>query len=195
MDPSTTFYQTLSSVSFTLLGVWFAVIKFGHGGWLTDPTRHRSTLHVTAHFLLPGTLGLSSLLSVPGDGGLVWRSTFIVGGVVGAAEAFGFLRAPDGPVGGPQRALRALDPLLYLALVGTAFIAPRSLPLTPQQAGGIVNGLIFLVGLGYVWLAFAEWAPEEDAEPSHDRVDRVSGSAVSPAAGPGGGSDDHPVRV
>ena len=33
MDPAIAFYQSLSGVSFTLLGIWFAVMQFGHGDW------------------------------------------------------------------------------------------------------------------------------------------------------------------
>lgn len=32
MDPALTFYQALTTVSFTLLGLWFALLQFAHGG-------------------------------------------------------------------------------------------------------------------------------------------------------------------
>jgi hypothetical protein len=63
MDEATVFYQALSGVSFTLLGLWFGVIQFAHGGWRSDPARHRATLHIALHFFLPGTMALGSLLS------------------------------------------------------------------------------------------------------------------------------------
>jgi hypothetical protein len=164
MDPAISFYQTLTSVSFTLLTIWFAVMQFSHGGWRSDPTLHRSTLHIALHFFLPGMLGLGSLLSSPTDGGVIWRSAFILAGVLGAAESIQFFGSPGGPTGSTHRALRALDPLLYLGLVITSFIPAKSLMLTPLQIGGMVNGALFLTGLGYVWLAFAEPPPAEDPD-------------------------------
>jgi hypothetical protein len=152
------FYQTLTNVSFTLLGIWFAVMQFAHGDWRSDEHRHRSTLHIALHFFLPGTLGLTSLLSAPGDGGLVWRLSFIVGGIMGAVESVEFIRAPHGPTGVPQRTLRAIDPALYLAVAATAFVPATGFVLAPLQVGGIVNGLILLTGLVFVWLAYAERA-------------------------------------
>ena len=156
MEPAVAFYQTLTSVSFTLLTIWFAVMQFSHGGWRTDGDRHRATLHIALHFFLPGMLGLSSLLSAPADGGVIWRAAFVLAGAIGAAEAVQFLVAPEGPDGSVQRALRALDPLLYLALVAAAFVPAKATTLTPLQIGGMINGALFLSGLCSVWLAFAE---------------------------------------
>jgi hypothetical protein len=158
VNPAVFFYQTLTNISFTLLGIWFAVMQFAHGAWLADEHRHRSMLHIALHFFLPGMAGLASLLSAPGDSGLVWRLSFIVAGIAGAAESVEFIRAPHGPIGVPQRTLRALDPVLYLAVVATAFVPATGFVLAPLQVGGIVNGLILLTGLFFVWLAYAERA-------------------------------------
>ena len=57
------FYQLLATASFTLLGLWFVVVGLSHGGWRTDPTRHRYDLHVALHFLLPGATGLAAGLA------------------------------------------------------------------------------------------------------------------------------------
>jgi hypothetical protein len=104
--------------------------------------------------------------------------------VFGAAEALQFLGSPEGPQGSLARALRTLDPIFYLGLVGTAFIPAKSLLLTPLQIGGMVNGAIFLSGLTYVWLAFAEPpAPEpEEPVPGGPRRSGASGRAA-PADG------------
>lgn len=65
MDSATDFYQTLTGTSFTLLGLWFGVMQFGHGDWRGDPRRHRSTIHIALHFFLPGMLGMGSLRTDP----------------------------------------------------------------------------------------------------------------------------------
>ncbi|MGH4017997.1 MAG: hypothetical protein ACRDT0_01880 [Pseudonocardiaceae bacterium] len=146
-------------MSFTLLGLWFAVIQIAHGGWLSDPRRHRSTLHIALHFFLPGMVGLGALLSESTDGGLIWRTVFVIGGLVGLTESLSFLGAPGGPVALAGRCLRMADPVLYALMVAAAFLPAGLLIPTPLQIEGMVTGLLFMSGLCYVWLAFAERAP------------------------------------
>jgi hypothetical protein len=43
-------------------------------------------------------------------------------------------------------------------------VQPGQYPLTPLQLEGIANGVLFTLGLCYVWLAFAE---REAAHPGH----------------------------
>jgi len=175
MDPSSTFYQTLVSTSFTMLGIWFAVMQFGHGGWRTDSARHRATLHIALHFFLPGMLGLGSLLASSADGGLLWRTTFVVGGLIGVTESLLYLRTPVPWAGPVERLIRAVDPVLYLLLVVAAFLPKDALRITPLQAEGIVTGLLFMFGLCMVWLAFAEASSKDESskeEPSTDQAVR-----------------------
>ena len=155
MDPAIAFYQSLSGVSFTLLGLWFAVIQLGHGDW-RDHGRHRSTLHIALHFFLPGLAGLIAVLSAGVPGGLIWRFAFLAVGFIGLVEAVGFLRAPDGPVALPGRTLRVLDLPVYLAIMAGTLVQPGEFALTPLQLEGLATGALFTLGLCYVWLAFAE---------------------------------------
>jgi len=156
MDPTSTFYQTLSGVSFTLLGLWFTVMQLGHGGWRTDPTRHRAGLHIALHFFLPGVLGLFSLLVGAPSGSLIWRITFAVGGLIGLAEAVDYLGNKSRPTESRALGLALLDPVIFLAVVGGVFLPADVLIITPLQAEGIVVGVAFLSGLASAWLAFAE---------------------------------------
>jgi hypothetical protein len=155
MDPAIAFYQSLSGVSFTLLGLWFAVIQLGHGDW-RDRGRHRSTLHIALHFFLPGLAGLIAVLSAGVAGGLIWRFAFLAVGFIGLVEAVGFLRAPDGPVALSGRTLRVLDLPVYLAIMAGTLVQPGEFALTPLQLEGLATGALFTLGLCYVWLAFAE---------------------------------------
>jgi hypothetical protein len=156
VDEATVFYQALSGVSFTLLGLWFGVLQFAHGGWRSDPARHRATLHIALHFFLPGTMALGSLLSGDSDGGLLWRVAFVLGGVIGCAESVTFLLVRSGVPGLGVQVLRLLDPLLYALVVVVAFVPGPVGVLAPRQLEGVLTGLLFLTGLCYVWLAFAE---------------------------------------
>jgi hypothetical protein len=53
MDRALLFYQTLATVSLTLLGLWFAVLQLAHPDWRADH-RRRPVLHIALHFLAPG---------------------------------------------------------------------------------------------------------------------------------------------
>ncbi len=166
MDPSTTFYQALTSTSFTLLGLWVGVMQFAHGGWRSNPDRHASTLHITLKFFLPGVLGLVSLLGSANDGGIVWRVTFVLGGLVGFAESVHFLRRDPGRPVTAVRRLALVDPVLYLVVVAVAFLPAGTLAVTPLQAEGMATGLVFVTGLVAVWFALSERAEDDPAAPT-----------------------------
>jgi hypothetical protein len=164
MDQSTTFYQALTTVSFTLLGIWLAVMQSAHGGWRTDPARHATTLHITLKFFLPGVLGLVSLLGSSTGGGLVWRVAFVVGGLAGFVESVRYLLRDIGrPVA--VRRLALADPVLYLLFVTVALLPASTLAVTPLQAEGLATGTVFVTGLLGVWIALSERAPVTDALP------------------------------
>lgn len=166
MDPVITFYQTLAGMSFTLLGLWFGVLQFAGGSWRTDPAKHRWSLHIALHFFLPGMASLASMLAA-GTSGSIWRITFVAVGLVGLVEAVSFLRTAVLPRPRSSRILCVLDPVLY-ALMGAVALAPKEAFGVPRlHLAGMAAGLVFLVGLCHVWLAFAE-RREEDRLPSED---------------------------
>jgi len=156
MDPAITFYQALAGISFTLLGLWFGVVQFAHGGWRTDPRQHRAGLHVALHFFLPGMASLASMLAGQVAGGLIWRTTFVAAGLIGVVEAVLFVRLQRGVDALPSRILRSVDPVLYATMVVVAFVPQGTFAITPLQLAGMATGGVFLVGLCFVWLAFAE---------------------------------------
>lgn len=156
MDAVSIFYRTLSGASFTLLGLWFALVQFAHGGWRTKPSRHRATLHIGLHFFLPGGMGLFALLAGPTDGGLIWRVTFIVGSGIGLLETVSYLRPRARPIGLILRALAIVDVPLFVVAIAAAFLPVKALAITPLQIEGLVTGLLLISGMYSVWLAFAE---------------------------------------
>jgi hypothetical protein len=191
MDQATTFYQVLTTASFTLLGIWVGVMQFAHGGWRTDPARHATTLHVTLKFFLPGVVGLASLLGSAGNGGLVWRVTFMLGGLAGAAESVHFLlRGAARPAA--IRRLALIDPLLYLAMVAVAFVPAGALAVTPLQAEGMATGLVFVTGLLGVWIALSEQPAADDPAPAQVRTSRPPERPAHPGS-PAGLSPRRPA--
>jgi hypothetical protein len=157
MTAATSFYQLLTTVSLTLLGLWFAVLGIAHGGWRDDPVRHRATLHIALLLLLPGVMGLASVLG--GTNPVLWRTAFMLGGVVGVVEAVQFVRAPHRPSGVLERVLQGAAPLLYTLVIGAALVPVPLGGLVPLQVEGIATGLVFLAGIAHLWLAFAEAPP------------------------------------
>ena len=149
MNAALTFYQLLATVSFTLLGLWFAVLSLDTR-WRRDRARHRATLHITLMFFLPGAMGLGSVLS--GGNALVWRVFFVLGGLAGLAESVAFLRHPHRPAGG-ERALRGLAPWPYAAVIAAAFVPGPVLGLVPLQIEGLATGLVFGTGMVHLWMA------------------------------------------
>jgi hypothetical protein len=164
VDPANAFYQVLAGTSFTLLGLWFGITNIAHGGWHDDPIRQRATLHIALRFFLPGMAALGSLLSGTTEGGLIWRITFILAGMLGLFESVTFLRAPGRPMSPVGRTLILFDPLFYLAMIAIAFLQPGpTAPLAPLQLEGMATGMLFLLGMVHVWLAYAELKQEKRA--------------------------------
>lgn len=176
MDPANAFYQVLAGTSLTLLGLWFGITNISHGGWHDDPARQRAMLHVSLRFFLPGMAALGALLSGGTQGGLIWRITFIIAGLIGVFESITFLGAPGRPVALAGRTLILLDPLLYAAMIVIVFL-PRGIvaPLTPLQLEGMATGSLFLLGMIHAWLAYVELEQDETAAGS----DSHGGSRVS----------------
>jgi hypothetical protein len=142
-------------------------MQFAHGRWLSDPERHATTVHLALKFFLPGVMGLASLLASANDGGLIWRITFALGGLIGLVESVRYLQHGSGPPGRISvRTLSLADPLLYALVAAAAFIPRGVTRLTPLQIEGIVTGLLFISALCAVWLAFAEPAQEKEGADS-----------------------------
>jgi hypothetical protein len=157
VNPAEAFYQVLAGTSFTLLGLWFGITNIAHGGWHDNPIRRRAILHIALRFFLPGMAALGSLLSGTTEGGPIWRTTFILAGMIGLFESVTFLRAPGRPVSRTGRTLILLDPVLYLAMIAIAFLQlGLTAPLTPLQLEGMVTGTLFLLGMVHAWRAYAE---------------------------------------
>jgi hypothetical protein len=181
--PGIDFYRTLTEVSFTLLGLWFTVLRLAHGGW-RGRLRHRFTLHIALHFFLPGMVGLAAQLAEGADdGGLLWRTASVIAAAVGLAESL-TLRRPDASEPAPPGwRLRLLDPVIYAAMLVVAALPPFLSTFAPLQLEGAVTGVLFLVGLCVAWIAFAEAEPEPEPAP-----------AEAPAPAPVG-ADERTSRV
>jgi hypothetical protein len=145
-----TFYTTVAQASFTLLGLWWILLQL-HGRWMGEARLRRTVYDVSLYFLLPGMMSLGSLLA--GETSEVWRATFAIAGLVGAAESALVIPATRSAEPRPHL-LRASDWVsigVYLAIAAVAI--RRTLPetlgihLTPLQVEGILITVLLALGV------------------------------------------------
>jgi hypothetical protein len=74
MDIST-FYAVPSATCFTLVGLWWSVVK-SKPEWFKDEAKKRLAGGVYASFLIPGLMSLAAQVGV--DSSLIWRGVFVV---------------------------------------------------------------------------------------------------------------------
>lgn len=146
----TDFYSVMAQASFTLLGLWWLVLRSWPREWVDDPLRRRTGYHVSLYFMLPGLMSALSLLST--DTTFFWRAGFGIACVIGVAEAASFLRAARPPK------WFAYVAIAFYALAAVLAARPRLIPdLTDGEMtalhveGALLSSLLFL-GLNLAWL-------------------------------------------
>ena len=150
-----TFYQTVTTFCFTLLGLWWGVLQLRHDEWTTDPQRRRLAHSVYLSFLIPGVMSLGSQLAA--DARWVWQLVFLVAAVFGFLSTLFFIRATAAAPGLMNRA-RWLVPVLYgLVAVFAAFPDWAAIfGLKPLQVEGLVLALLVFLGVNFAWAYLAE---------------------------------------
>lgn len=151
------FYKTVSTISFTLLGLWWIVIqlKYKEGGG--DARRRRHAYTVSLYFLLPGVMALVSAIN--SDLSLLWRLAFGITALLGMAEVV-LYATTDGIKTRGASGLRILGVALY-ALIAAFAIRPAltgdlGLGLAPREAEAILVGLLIVVGVHLAWFGVTE---------------------------------------
>lgn len=56
------FYETIAGICFTLLGLWWVVVRTSHETWVSNSARRRTATHISLYFLLPGSMSLLTTL-------------------------------------------------------------------------------------------------------------------------------------
>ena len=97
MDTNT-FYAVTSATCFTLVGLWWSVVK-DKADWLKDEAKRRLAGGVYASFLIPAVMSLAAQIGV--DSHLLWRGVFVIAcgaGFIYSSRLIGLIRAtnPDG---------------------------------------------------------------------------------------------------
>jgi hypothetical protein len=152
------FYSTVATLSFTLLGLWFVVLQLRWQEWARDARSRRTAYSVFLALLSPGILSLGSQIAV--EVRIFWRLVFIVGSLAGIVAAVFMLQstARAGEQAPSARVIRGLTLVLYVFTLLTA-LAPEMytvVGLTGLQGEALWVTLLVLLGVLMAWEAALE---------------------------------------
>ncbi len=146
------FYATVATFCFTLIGLWWGVAQGRIEAWRDKPNLRRLSQSVIMAFLIPGIMSLGSQLA--GDVKILWRMVFATAGVLGTLAVAQYL-----VLGHTTRMRLYLFGTLVLYVLVTLFaIVPTLLStvpglgqLQPLQTEGLLLCALVLCGVGMAW--------------------------------------------
>lgn len=146
------FYEVLTTFSFTLMGLWWAVVQFHYEEWVKDKRYRRMAHSVHYSFFIPGLMGLGSMLT--GENPFIWRLTFILAGGLGVVAALSVVDAvrttsTDWTIQATHWVAIAL--YLFIILVALAPDVIRGIGLHPLQAEGLLLSILVFLGVNFAW--------------------------------------------
>lgn len=154
-----TFYVTVSSISFTLLGLWWVVVQ-GRETWRMNIARRRMAYVVSLHFVLPGVMSVLALVAP--DVGILWRITFVSAGLLGLLGAGYVARTLTDEHDCPPlvRLIEWIAIPVY-ALIAIVAVVPEAvraigIGLSPLQVEGIILAILLFFGVQAAWILMVE---------------------------------------
>lgn len=156
------FYATVTTFSFTLLGLWWGVVQLRHKEWMNDPAQRRMVNGVYLAILIPAIMSLGAQIAP--DIRIVWQAVFVTASIGGIIATLMMMRATAatprrGFFSGPGRGLTLV---LYLLILLTALF-PQTLGLvglTGLQGESIWVTLLVLLGVMLAWEGLTSPSPE-----------------------------------
>lgn len=146
-----TFYAVTSATCFTLVGLWWSVVK-DKTEWLKDEATRRLAGGVYASFLIPALMSLGA--QVGGDNRLVWQLVFIAASLIGIVSTTRLMLATRTvtPRGAFSRN-RWLVPLLYAIVLWFALFPGTAsfFGLLPLQVEGLLLCILILIAHMLTW--------------------------------------------
>jgi hypothetical protein len=161
---SDVFYTTVSTASFTLLGLWLVVVQ-ARPAWRFDRARRQMAYVVSLHFLLPGAMSVLALAAP--DQSWVWRASFAIAGMIGIFGVGLIARTlredSDCPniVRWLQWVVLPVYALVTLLAVVPGIIEALGLGLTPLQTEALVLAFLLFFGVQSAWFLLIEPTREE----------------------------------
>jgi hypothetical protein len=146
-----TFYAVTAATCFTLVGLWWSVVK-SKPEWLRNETTRRLAGGVYASFLIPALMSLGA--QIGGTNPLIWQAVFII--AAGAGIVFSSRLIQITRLANPNGAFSKNSwtvPLLYgIVLLFALFPGlARLLGMEPLQMEGLLLCLLILVAHAMTW--------------------------------------------
>jgi len=150
MDIST-FYAGPSATCFTLVGLWWSVVK-NHPEWMKDEATKRLAGGVYASFLIPALMSMGA--QIGGEGSIIWNLTFIIAGVAGIRYSTQLIqKTKESEANGPFSKNRWALPLLYGIVILFAIIPGLAgiVGLKALQMEGLILCILILIAHMLAW--------------------------------------------
>jgi hypothetical protein len=160
------FYATVTSFEFVLMGLWWNVVQ-ARPEWMRNPQQQRLARAVYLSFLIPGVMSLAAQLGQ--DSKLLWQAVFFVAAVTGGATTILFLRQTRGSGGWFRRHYG----WVIAAYAGIAVFAVRpdlalNIGLQPLQVEGVLVSLLVFFGVSFAWELVTETHQADASSASRD---------------------------
>jgi hypothetical protein len=151
MDIST-FYAVTSATCFTLVGLWWSVVK-SKPDWFRNEVTRRLAGGVYASFLIPALMSMGAQIGGTTQP-LLWQLIFIVAGGLGLYSSWRLMQETNiGELYGPFSKNRWAVPALYGIVILFAFFPglARLLGLQPLQMQGLVLTALIVIAHMLAW--------------------------------------------
>ncbi|NWG05443.1 MAG: hypothetical protein HXY35_02020 [Chloroflexi bacterium] len=148
MDTST-FYAMLSATCFTLVGLWWNVVR-DKSEWMKDEAKKRMAGGVYASFLIPALMSLGA--QIGGTNHLIWQGVFIIAagaGITFSSKLIQLTRAANGAFSRNSWTV----PVLYGIVLFFALFPglARIVGLEPLQMEGLLLCILILIAHAMTW--------------------------------------------
>jgi hypothetical protein len=146
------FYATVTSFNFVLMGLWWGVVQSRRAEWLGNPRLRSLATGVYQSFLIPGVMSLAAQLGQ--ESKLLWQIAFLTAAVAGGVLTTMFLLATehtDNP--GWFRRNQWIVVTVYTLIAIFAVFPDLSyvVGLKPLQLEGILISALVFFGVSFAW--------------------------------------------
>ena len=146
-----TFYAVTSATCFTLVGLWWSVVK-DKSEWMKDEAKKRLAGGVYASFLIPALMSLGA--QVGGTNHVIWQVIFVIAagaGITFSSKLIKLTRTAD--PNGPFSKNSWTVPVLYGIVLFFALFpgVARFVGLEPLQMEGLLLCLLILIAHAMTW--------------------------------------------
>lgn len=151
MDIST-FYAVTSATCFTLVGLWWSVVK-SKPDWFRNEVTRRLAGGVYASFLIPALMSMGAQIGGTTQP-LLWQLIFIVAGILGLYSSWRLMQETNiSELYGPFSKNRWAVPALYGLVILFALFPglARLLSLQPLQMEGLLLTALIVIAHMLTW--------------------------------------------